>query len=380
MQTFGLCGGQFFDGTENAPIATDVLLEDGRIAAMGNGVGKEAEVQLDLRGRFFSAGWVDVHTHLFHRPGYLGLSAVPFSLQQGVTYVIDQGSAGADCFASFSQQILKPLPMGHKAFLNCSKIGIPLSFLDGPGELADRANLDEGALLSAYEAQKEEGEVIGLKIRLTPSVCPDNPLGALQTASRWAKDLHLPLEVHPNFAPISTEALLSCLKPGDIYTHTYHPSPVGILDEKGAVKDCVWRAREQGIFFDLAHGVSSLSFPVMEQAFAQGFYPDFISTDLHNGNFCGPVYSLAHTMTKCLAFGLSLPQIIHRVTAAPVHGFGLKDKVVAPSVGDWADFTVFHLENTPQTLSDGRGHTHTAQQQIVVDATFYHQQWYPTHP
>ena len=44
--------------------------------------------------------------------------------------------------------------------------------------------------------------------------------------------------------------LLAMLRPGDIVTHPYAPTPHGILDERGKILPEVRAARKRGILFD----------------------------------------------------------------------------------------------------------------------------------
>ena len=55
-------GGTVVDGTGAAPFAADVAVHDGRIAAVGRGLGMAAE-EIDAGGMLVTPGFVDIHTH-----------------------------------------------------------------------------------------------------------------------------------------------------------------------------------------------------------------------------------------------------------------------------------------------------------------------------
>jgi N-acyl-D-aspartate/D-glutamate deacylase len=55
-------GGLVVDGTGGEAFGADVGVEDGRIAAIGKGLGRGAE-EIDARGRLVTPGFVDIHTH-----------------------------------------------------------------------------------------------------------------------------------------------------------------------------------------------------------------------------------------------------------------------------------------------------------------------------
>ena len=376
MKITGIYGGQFFDPLAETLLPCDLLLHDGILVEAGPHLSRQdAAIRILAEGLWFSPGWVDAHVHLFHAPGHLGLPAVPHCLMNGVTYAIDAGSAGAADFAHFHQHILSALPLRHKAFLHCA---LPGALPTEPGELSSLAALDKDAFTAVSTAFSDE--ILGGKLRLNPGVCPQHPEQALDEALEMTGQLGLPLEVHPNFAPIPTTVLLNALRPGDIYTHTFHDSSIGILNTHGQIKDSVWQAQHRGILFDTAHGGSSLSFPVMQAALAQGFLPDFISSDLHNGSYPTPVSSLAEVMSKFLAFGLSPAQILHRVTLGPAKALDLKDKRLVLQKGEMTALTFFRFAEGAVSFTDGLGHYKTGLSRFVPVFTLLDGFWYAREP
>ena len=55
-------GGTIVDGSGGDPYEADIAIADGRITAIGGGIGMGAE-EIDARGRIVTPGFVDVHTH-----------------------------------------------------------------------------------------------------------------------------------------------------------------------------------------------------------------------------------------------------------------------------------------------------------------------------
>src|SRR5207302_1097055 len=74
--------------------------------------------------------------------------------------------------------------------------------------------------------------------------------------------------------------------------------------------------------FDVAHGRMHVNFPVVRAAFAEGFYPDTISSDLTSGGAAGCVKDLPTTMGKFLSLGMPLPDVVRAVTANPAKAIG----------------------------------------------------------
>jgi N-acyl-D-aspartate/D-glutamate deacylase len=56
-------GGTVVDGTGEDPRVTDILIRDGMIAAVGNGIAAPGSAELDASGLLVTPGFVDVHTH-----------------------------------------------------------------------------------------------------------------------------------------------------------------------------------------------------------------------------------------------------------------------------------------------------------------------------
>ena len=113
------------------------------------------------------------------------------------------------------------------------------------------------------------------------------------------------------------------------------------------------RALKRGVRLDVGHGTASLSFEVARRAIALGILPHTISSDIYCRNrIDGPVRSLAMVMSKFLAIGMTLPQVIDCVTViGAADGLRLKNKGRL-QVGFDADLTLFRLEHRPTLLVD----------------------------
>lgn len=333
----------------------DLYLERGIIREIAPHIAANARDELDGRDLILTPGLCDAHGHVFHGTdrGFIGLDPHEYHLPFGTTCVIDQGSAGADNYEFFRRHVLLRSDAMCKEILNCSRIGMYASSLSGAGELADLRNLDEEVFCRVLEADREN--ILGVKIRLTPNVCPERPIEALQKAVALARKVGLPLVVHPNQADMEDYVLFESLQAGDVYTHAYHDSAVGILGTDGLVKRVAWKARERGVIFDTAHGLNSLSFPVLRAAMEQGFEPDTISTDLHNGNWKGPVYDLPTTISKFLCLGMPLHKALAKAITEPVRIWNLADKCVKLEAGQRADIAAFSLDQSGHTYVDAAG-------------------------
>jgi dihydroorotase len=112
------------------------------------------------------------------------------------------------------------------------------------------------------------------------------------------------------------QLILEKLRPGDIHTHVF-ARQFPVVDDEGRVQPYMREARERGVWFDVGHGAASFWFRNAQRALDDGFPADSISTDLHGGSVRGPVVSMLDTMSKHLAMGMSLGEVIYRSTVTP---------------------------------------------------------------
>lgn len=325
----------------------DIATEEGLIAALGTLPERaEASHSLDLAGKvLLSAGWIDSHTHCYpdsplyrDEPDRVGVAG-------GVTTVIDAGSTGADDVDAFVAQACRCQTRVH-ALLNLSRIGLLRQ-----NELADRRDLD--LPLAEAALARHPDFLVGLKARMSASVVGENGLWPLAQAKvLQARHPGLPLMVHVGNTPPDLDEIVGHLGEGDILTHCYNGKPNRILNPGGEVRAAVTAALRRGLLLDVGHGSASFSFEVAEAALAQGMAPHIISSDIYCKNReQGPVFALAHVMSKFLLLGLSLEQVIQAVTETPAHALRLTDRGRL-SVGLAADFTLFELHDEPHLFID----------------------------
>ena len=98
--------------------------------------------------------------------------------------------------------------------------------------------------------------------------------------------------------------------------------------------------------------MNSLSFEVLEQAAKLGFFPDTISTDLHNLNVNGPVFDMPTTISKFLCVGMPLLDAMRCCISNPVRLLGLEDKEISIREGSVADLAIFELKEGDYTYRD----------------------------
>lgn len=324
---------------------TDIAIQDGKIAALGE-ISAPARKTIELDGSYYaSAGWIDSHVHCYPNSPIYHDQPDSVGIATGVTTVIDAGSTGADDIDDF-YQLTRSAATEVLALLNISRVG-----LIAQNELANMANVDAEAVTQAVKRHPDF--IVGLKARMSSSVVGDNGITPLERAKAMQREnSDLPLMVHIGNNPPNLDEIADLLGAGDIITHCYNGKPNRILTASGELRASVTRALKRGVRLDVGHGTASFSFEVARRAIAMGILPQTISSDIYCRNrIDGPVRSLALVMSKFLAIGMSLPQVVECVTASAADGLRLTRKGRL-AVGYDADLTLFTLQHAPTLLVD----------------------------
>jgi dihydroorotase len=353
-----LVGGRVLDPGRGIDGRLDVGVTGGRVSAIGDA--GPAAVTIGASGLVLVPGLVDLHTHLYSGVSHYGIDPDARCLRRGVTTAVDAGSAGAQTFPGFRRYVIEPADTRVYAFLHVAVQGMITSLV---GELADlRWASPEQAVARARE---HPDLVVGVKVRLGHQMVGNDPEPALRLARQAAGQLGLPLMVHIIDMGRPITWLLRHLGEGDIVTHCFHANEGGILAPDGRLYPEVTSARARGVIFDVGHGAGSFAYRVARAAFAQGFPPDTVSSDLHAHNVAGPVYDQATTLSKLMHCGMSLAEVVAATTTAPAAAIRRPDEVGTLAPGRTADLTGFELRTGEWLLPDGAGDTEVVETLIV---------------
>jgi dihydroorotase len=353
--------GRVLDPSHNLDGIFDIAIVDGSIASIGSTLSLlEAKTAIDAKGKLVVPGLVDMHTHCYWGGVPGGLNADKIGPATGVTSWVDTGSAGAGNFEGFYYHVIRKSSVRIYPFLHISHVGTLLT--DGlyvrTGELFDfrLANLHE--IIRVGEAFRDV--LCGIKVRASVNATGANSIAA--------DALELPLMAHVGPPPPFIEDTLSFLREGDIVTHCFTPYHGGVVDHHLHIKEAVVEARGRGVLFDIGHGSGSFSFAVAQAALDQGFAPDMISTDLHSRNINGPVYDMPTTMSKFLALGMGLSDIIMRSTYNPAQGLG-RANIGQIKEGMPADIAIMAIEEGEFDFKDAPGITFHGTQRLRAVTT-----------
>jgi dihydroorotase len=336
-------GGRVVDPAQRLSEECDVAIAGGKIARVAKNIPETAAQKvLDARGKIVTPGLVDIHVHVYEGVAPLGIPADPNCVAKGVTSVVDAGSAGAHTFPGFRRYVINVADTRVYALLNISVVGQSATSMENNyGELLDLRYANPKLAIRTIE--KNRDVILGIKIRLTRNLAGDHDLAALRLAREAADAVRLPVMVHIGGTYSPLPDILALLKKGDVVTHCFRGGEGGILDEKDRILPEVRRAVEDGVHLDVGHGGGSFSFHTAEIALKQELLPGTISSDVHQYNVEGPVFDLATTLSKFLYLGLTLDQVIERVTTNPANTFAFPRGLGTLREGADADVAVFDL-------------------------------------
>jgi dihydroorotase len=362
-----LKSGRVLDPSQDIDEVADVAFAGGRVADVGTALSSSTAEIYDVSGKIVSPGFIDLHTHVYWGGTSLGVEAGSISRRSGVTTFVDAGSAGPGNFAGFLKHVIEPSEPRILAYLHVSFAGIfAFSRRIMVGESSDMRLISP---LDAVEVARTNREtIIGIKVRVGRFASGNSGVAPLDIALQVADETGLPLMVHIDEPPPSYEEVIARLRPGDVLTHCFRPFPNSPLSADGRPRQAILAARERGVLFDVGHGMGSFSFDVARAMLKAGFAPDTISSDIHDLNLNGPVFDQATTLSKFLALGMSLADVVRATTTNPAAAIRKPDLgTLRP--GSIGDATIFSLAHGQHELVDSIANTAIASERIVVSAT-----------
>src|SRR5437667_5940109 len=334
--------GHVIDAANGLDGKRDVAVLVGKVAAVEKDIpANEALKVVDVSGLYVTPGLIDIHYHVGHGGAPLNwfapdspdhevpalaalLTADPRSqlaplgvpadlaLQSGVTTIVDAGTAGADTFLQEKEEVIDHAKVRVLAVLNIVADGMT----GGLEQTVDQMD----PKLCAETIKKYPDIIVGVKTAHfwteEPWDAEHIPWAAVDRAIDCGNMTNVPVMFDFWRRPERTYAdlILKKMRPGDIHTHVFAQQFPIILPD-GKLNPIMAEARARGVIFDVGHGAGSFWFRNAVPAVKQGFVPDSMSTDLHTGNYT--VLSMNNVMSKFLAMGVPLEDVIRRSTVNP---------------------------------------------------------------
>ena len=360
-------GGYVIDPRNNISGVRDVAISGGQVAMIAPAIDAvDASKTIDARGLIVTPGLVDIHTHVYAGTGEKGSYAGDNSVypdvvapRSGVTTVVDAGGSGWRNFEDFKQRIIDRSTTRVLAFLNIVGNGMR-------GGKFEQDLLDMEARPTADMARKHPGVIVGIKTAhfSGPEWAPVER--SVEAGTMAALPVMVDFGSRRPERPLA-ELVTTKLRPGDIYTHMYSGLR-GEQDPSGAVNAALWQGRKRGVIFDVGHGATSFAWRIAVPAMKEGFLPDVISSDMHVASMSGGMKDMANVMSKFLALGLPLDEVIARSTWHPARAIR-QESLGHLTAGANADITVWKIEKGSFGFVDGPGTRLTGSERIVAEVT-----------
>ncbi|MBP8944074.1 MAG: amidohydrolase/deacetylase family metallohydrolase [Saprospiraceae bacterium] len=352
-----LKGGHVIDPKNNIDAILDVAISNNKIYLVAKDIAADkAKKVVNVAGLYVTPGLIDMHVHVFlgnDLDAYIAngpTSVMPdgFTFRAGVTTVVDAGSSGWRNFPLFKKQTIDKAQTRVLALLNIVGHGMVSRFQEqdltdmSPQMTADMINKLYPDFLVGIKSAHFWGEF--------------EQVDRAVEAGNLAK-VPVMVDFGEHDPPNSIEALfMKHLRPGDMFTHTYSYGPKQrqtVVDENGKVKPFVFEAQKRGIIFDVGHGGGAFSWRQAVPAIQQGFKPNVISSDLHTQSMNGGMKDFTNLMSKFMAMGMTLHEVIQRTTVDPAEAIHRSD-LGHLSVGSEADVTVLNLKSGSFGYTDVR--------------------------
>ncbi len=363
-----LKGGHLIDPRNGLSAIRDVAVHDGRVAAVAEAIdpGRAFKV-VECGGLYVTPGLIDLHVHVFagtNEPGsYAGDNSLypdGHTFRSGVTTVLDAGCAGWRNFETFRETIISRSRTRVLALANIVGHGMR-------GGAIEQDLEDMRADPTVALAREHSDVIVGVKTAhyAAPDWYP------VEEAVRAGDAAGIPVMVdfgtdHPE-RPL--EALLGeKLRPGDIYTHCFSGNRRELLGD-GTPNPGLFAGRGRGVVFDVGHGGGSFKWSVAAACLEAGFAADSISTDLHIGSMNAGMQDQVTTMSKFLALGESLDDVIRQSTWNPARQMG-REELGHLSVGAIADIAVLRKDSGAFGFVDSFGARQDGTEKLVCEMTF----------
>lgn len=352
--------GQVFDSVNAKFEKKDIGIHQGVFVAMDEDTQSNNEV--DAEGNYVVPGIIDEHAHLNLYGTIIGANADTVCIPNGITTACDGGTCGASNFEQFYMSNIIRYESTVYSYLNVSTFGN--KSLCKHEEDHDPADFREDLIDSLFE--KYPQVLRGLKVRMCKETLGDHGISPLHAGIEMsehlkAKGYHCPVAIHYDDLPenVTVKELFGTMRKDDVIAHVFQTKAETIFDENGKIKDCVWDAKKRGVYMDDCHGRVHWSYPNLQNAFSQSFYPDIISSDLVRvSEYTRPGFSLLYAMSVNSAAGMPTEKILQSVTYTPAKSLGIEEKAGVIREGAPADVAILDIRDVKdKTFTDNYGNS-----------------------
>jgi len=368
-QTYDLLlrNGQLIDPKNSINGKMDIAVLDGKVAKVAASIpSNQAKKIIDVTGLIVTPGLIDIHTHVFvggkpetFADGFLSVSPDDFTLKSGVTTVVDAGTSGWRNFPVFKEHVIDKSRTRVLAFLNIAGNGMT-------GSPPEQDVNDMDAYMTSLVVKKNPEIIVGVKIGHYEGA----DWAPFDRAIDAAAKSNTPLFVECHLPQFSLEDQLKKMRPGDIITHSFEKidERMPVIDEQGKLRSFVIDAQKRGVLFDLGHGGAGFWFSVAVPAMKQGLAPNSFGSDLHRFSMNAGMKDMMNIMSKYMAMGMSLQEVVERATwnaAKAIH----RNDLGSLTEGNVADIAVFRIREGNFGYTDAGGNVINGTKKLEAELT-----------
>ncbi len=362
---FLIKNGSIFDPAEGKFTEGSIAIVNDRISRHEEG--RTYRQVIDASGCLVLPGLIDYHVHHYLHGSENGVNPDAGSFCCGITTAVDGGSCGAGNYELFRRSIVA---MSEVRIMSCLLVASGGQSNDRYPENLDPSYFDEGKILELFSRHRDN--LVALKTRLSRGIIsPELARLSLIRTIEIAEKAGVRVVVHVTDCSLPLDEVAGMLRQGDVMCHIYHGRGENIcLGKNGQVLPGLLKARERGVLFDASNGRSNFDIEICRKAIEQGFTPDIISSDNNAGSwFLQPLHSLPRILSKFIALGMPLEDVLRAATSKPAELTG-RPELGSLAEGTTADVAIFKLKRKNVPYSDINGHTFTGSQVLVPMMTF----------
>ncbi|MEO5997506.1 MAG: amidohydrolase/deacetylase family metallohydrolase [Chitinophagaceae bacterium] len=345
--------GHLIDPKNHINTKRDIAIVNGKIAKVVDHIpASQSKKTIDATGLYVVPGLIDIHTHVFvgtkpdkFADGIYSVSPDDFTFRSGVTTVVDAGTSGWRNFSLFKEQVIDTSQTRVLAFVNIAGSGMSGKPLQ---EDLNDMNADSAVVV----IQKYRDIIVGVKI----GHYEGSEWAPFERALEAARNSNSPLFVECHLPQFSLEEQLKKLRSGDIITHSFEQvaERMPVVDAQGKIRPFVLAAQKKGVLFDVGHGGAGFWFSQAVPAFQQGLLPNSFGSDLHRFSMNAGMKSMLNIMSKYMAIGMSMEDVIRRATWSAAISIKRAD-LGNLDEGSAADISVLSIQNGKFGFIDAAG-------------------------
>jgi dihydroorotase len=370
-----LKGGHVIDPANGIDGPMDVAIGGGRILQVAPNI-PEAGAQrvVDVGGLYVTPGLIDMHVHVFAgtepqeytgfgiTDGWGSVQPDAFTFRAGVTTVVDAGSSGWRNFHTFRKQTVDHSRTRVLALLSIAGHGML-------GTVHAQDTTDMNPVATAFIINANRDVLVGIKAHHYQGGDYTPETRAVEAGRLASVPVMVDYGGHRPRRSLE-RLLMEIFRPGDILTHTHSGGETreGVIDDDGRLRPYILEAQRRGIIFDTGHGAGAFRWRNAVLGAQQGFWPNTISTDLYRNSMNAGMKDMANVLSKYLAIGMTLPQVIERATANPARVIQ-RPELGNLSVGSEADVAVFRLRDGEFGYIDSQGFRVDGTQKLEAELT-----------